>query len=176
MDLVVTLPQDRGGIIHLGEKATAYRYDDTPYWETKIKPVKLKNGERVFILTEKYIRGFFILKDQDWSMEKDWRDHFNISDPPTKKQISDNDLYYELHFIPESWKPIIKIYKKGFQGIRYRNFSFVNVYELLAYHKEDCWRDDYYYDMTTNWQFYKDKWNFYEDLGYLDEYKWFYSV
>lgn len=145
----MTLPKSRGGLIHLGEKSQAYHYSEAPYWETKVYRKDLKIGDRVFICTEGYVRGFFILEDLYWDM---------IS-KPTRKQIKDHDLYFIYNFIADSWTPIFHIPMIGFQGVHYRKFKFIELYVFLNYHPEDHEENwDYIFGPT----FYPDGWLMFE--------------
>jgi len=166
-DTVATLPKDRGGVIHLGEKGEAYKFQNAPYWEMKRKPTRLKNGDKFFICTEGWLRGFFYVDDQYWEGM--------IDEEEAQELIKDKmEIYYLVDFIPESWTPIIPIPMRGFQGFRYRisekggiRFNYIDVHELLSWHPEDTNTEIY-----LSWNYFKYDTQFYEDLGRLNRSKW----
>jgi len=105
MDVIVTLPKKRGGLIHLGEKQAAFEINEIPYWEMKRLPVKLDKGDKLFILTEGFIRGYFIVEYIDDDKEHDGN----------------------LKIYLSSWTDIKHIKMRGFQGFRYRDFNYQEV-------------------------------------------------
>lgn len=158
-DLVVTLPKSRGGKVHLGEKGEAWKYNEAPSWETRIKPTKFKIGERVFILTEGYVQGFFLAEYSGWEGQLH------------EDEARETDAYWEIDFVNNSWRPIIPIRMESFRGIRYRKFNFINIYDLLNYHPEDLIHVEYWAeDFIT---LFEERHFFCADLGEIDRSKWF---
>lgn len=96
MDIVVTLPKEEG-IDHLMEKIL-----EESYWEMKRLPKNFdQEMDKVFILTEGKVRGFFTVHNVEYYEEED---------------------IYNLIF--EEWTDIKHIPMKGFQGFRYRKFEW----------------------------------------------------
>lgn len=103
MDIVVTLPVDRGGLFHLQEKS------ETPsYWSMKRKPVNFTKNDLVFICTEGVVHGFFETEE------------FYLEDREDNTELG----MWIIEFMPGSWSEIIPIAMKGFQGFRYRKFEY----------------------------------------------------
>ena len=97
MDIVVTLPVDRGGFFHLEEKA-----EDPSYWAMKRRPKNFSLNDKVFICTEGEVHGYFEVVDIYYD---------------TGEWIID--------FIHDSWTELDSPIKmKGFQGFRYRKFDY----------------------------------------------------
>ena len=105
MDIVVTLPKDLG-VEHLWEKIG----DSAPYWEMRRFPNNFdQEKDKVFILTEGKIRGFFTVHNVEY--HEDYYD--------------DEDDIYVIIF--EKWTDIKHIPMKGFRGFRYRKFEWENM-------------------------------------------------
>lgn len=116
-DVIVSLPASRGGIVHLGEKAGAHRYDDAPYWETRINLKEIERGDKCFVLAEGAIRGYFLI-------EEFTRSEYLLEDP-------DIDDYHTIDFQFDSWQPIKPIRRGAFRGVRYKrktqNFNYTEI-------------------------------------------------
>lgn len=97
MDIVVTLPKTEG-VEHLWEKIT-----EESYWEMKRLPKKFDQEiDKVFILTEGKVRGFFTVHNIEFH--------------------EDEDRPYRIIF--EEWTDIKHIPMKGFRSFRYRKFKW----------------------------------------------------
>jgi hypothetical protein len=110
-DIIVTLPKDQGGMVHLGEKESAYKFHETPYWKMGRKTKCLNIGDKVFICCEGYIRGYFIVENMMWEGE--------VADEEAKWQNVD----WIIEFVPNSWtwiKPIKRRGLTGYQKMRYK--------------------------------------------------------
>lgn len=107
-DIIVTLPVSEGGLVHLGEKAIAYEYNEIPYWDTKINLREIGYGDKCFILTESAIRGYFIIND------------FEFNEYVVRGMGQDPEENHGINFVADSWRDIHLIEKRGFQGVRYK--------------------------------------------------------
>jgi len=96
MDIVVTLPIERGGLFHLHEKA-----EESSYWAMKRKPKNITSESRVFICTEGKVHGYFKIEKYQWE-----------------------DGEFIIYFDDESWTEIKIISMRGFQGFHYRKFDY----------------------------------------------------
>ena len=94
MDIVVTLPVDRGGLFHLHEKMEV-----PSYWFMKRKPKSITEDSKVFICTEGKVHCYFFIDECGWE-----------------------DGEFIIYF--DDWELIKPIKMKGFQGFRYRKFDF----------------------------------------------------
>ena len=94
MDIVVTLPVDRGGLFHLHEK------QEVPsYWSMKRQPKNLTPNDNVFICTEGQVHLYFEIDEFGW-------------------EDGEFIIYFDI------WTEIKPIPMKGFQGFRYRKFDY----------------------------------------------------
>lgn len=97
MDIVVTLPVDRGGLFHLHEKMEV-----PSYWSMKRKPKSLTSDSKVFVCTEGKVHLYFEINECLWE-----------------------DGKFIIYF--GDWIEIKPIRMKGFQGFRYRKFNFEEI-------------------------------------------------
>jgi len=61
MDVKVTLPKSRGGLEHLYDKADAIGM--IPTWEFGRFPKDLQIGDRLYVVCEGFLRGYFIVEE-----------------------------------------------------------------------------------------------------------------
>ena len=76
-DVLVTLPISRGGLSHLNEKVLATQNLDTiAYWEFKRIPKSVNIGDRLYVLCEGFVRGYFHIESIDTSLVviTDWNE------------------------------------------------------------------------------------------------------
>lgn len=95
MNVIVTLPLASGGLKHLQEKIQATR-TGRAFWEFTRPPKHLIEGDRIYIVCEGAVRGFF------------------IADELSSQWFGDLVVYLD------NWNALGKpIPMKGFQGFRY---------------------------------------------------------
>lgn len=58
-DVIVTVPKARGGCMHLEQKIEATEGYGEAWWEFARLPKDLKEGSKLYIICEGYIRGSF---------------------------------------------------------------------------------------------------------------------